>query len=252
MPSFLDLALIGVVLISAFLSMLRGFTREVLAIASWAAAAAAAYYFHPLVLPYIKPYISKENIALAAAVAAVFFATLIVVSIITVKISDMILDSKIGALDRSLGFLFGAGRGYLLCVIAFVFFAWLVPEKNYPTWVQNSKTRSWLEATGTSLQAMLPENLDASLSKMLKKNKGDEPPTEGDEKSVPATPTTPAPPVRPGQRTEAVPAPAPQTAPQQPAIQRPAQRTEAQPQRPAGPQSIDALLQQSNPSPTRR
>ena len=36
MPSYLDLGLIAVVLISAFLAMLRGFTREVLAIASWA------------------------------------------------------------------------------------------------------------------------------------------------------------------------------------------------------------------------
>ena len=40
-------------------------------------------------------------------VAGVFVGTLIVVSIITVRISDMILDSRIGALDRTLGFLFG-------------------------------------------------------------------------------------------------------------------------------------------------
>ena len=51
MPSYLDLGLIVVVLISALLSMLRGFTREVLAIASWAAASVAAYMLHPLALP---------------------------------------------------------------------------------------------------------------------------------------------------------------------------------------------------------
>ncbi len=200
MPSYLDLVLIAVVLISALLSMLRGFTREVLAIASWAAAAAAAYYFYPLVVPYVRPYISKDQYAIAAAAAAVFFATLIVVSIITVKISDTILDSKVGALDRSLGFLFGAGRGYLLCVIAFVFFAWLVPEKSYPVWVQNSKTKSWLEATGVTLQAMLPDNLDTTISSVLKKQKGDggdEPPSESD-------PATPAP-TPPGRRSEATP-----------------------------------------------
>jgi len=197
MPSYLDLALIAVVLISALLSMLRGFTREVLAILSWAAAAFAAYTFYPLVVPYLKPYISKDQYAMAAAAAAVFFTTLIVISIITVKISDAILDSKIGALDRSLGFLFGAGRGYLLFVIAFVFFAWLVPEKSYPSWVQNSKTRSWLEATGATLQAMLPEDLPKSLD-MLKKTKpgaGDEPPAESDDKPDPGAPP------RPGQRT---------------------------------------------------
>ena len=112
MPSYLDLGLIAVVLVSAFLSMLRGLTREVLAIASWAAAAAAAYYFYPFVLPYVRPYIQKETIAMVVAASAVFFVTLIVVSLVTIKLSDAILDSKIGALDRSLGFLFGAGRGY--------------------------------------------------------------------------------------------------------------------------------------------
>ena len=205
MPSYLDLGLIAVVLISALLSMLRGFTREVLAIASWAAAAFAAYTFYPLLLPFAQQHIAKQQIAIAASAGAIFFVTLIIVSIITVKLSDIILDSKIGPLDRSLGFIFGAGRGYLLCVIAFVFFAWLVPEKAHPAWVQNSKTKGWLVQTGDSIQAMLPENLDADLSKLLKKNKGganDLPPSEDpDSKAVPPE-NVPAPPTRPGRKTE--------------------------------------------------
>lgn len=189
MPSYLDLGLIVVVLISALLSMLRGFTREVLAIASWVAAAAAAYYFHPLLLPYVRPYISKPTFALGVAAALVFFVTLIVVSIITVKLSDVILDSKIGALDRSLGFLFGLARGYLLCVIAFVFFAWLVPAKSYPVWVQNSKTKGWLEATGASIESMLPDNLDSEISNMLEREKKSAAQAAGGS----ASPTAPAP-----------------------------------------------------------
>ena len=92
MPSYLDLAVITVVLVSGMLALLRGFTREVLAILSWVAAAAAAYFFYPLALPYIKPYVSKDEIALAASVASVFFVALIAVSLITVKLSDVILD----------------------------------------------------------------------------------------------------------------------------------------------------------------
>ena len=209
MPSYLDLGLIVVVLISALLSMLRGFTREVLAIASWAAAAAAAYYLHPLLLPYVKPHIAKDSLALAVSAGAVFFVTLIVVSIFTVKLSDVILDSKIGALDRSLGFLFGAGRGYLLCVIAFVFFAWLVPDKSQPEWVQNSKTRAWLVKTGDSIQAMLPENLDSDLSKILKKQKdpsADEPPAEDVDPKAAPTPAPAPTPRTPGRRTDVAPA----------------------------------------------
>lgn len=168
MPSYLDLGLIVVVLISAFLAMLRGFTREVLAIASWGAAALAAIYLHPLALPYVKPYIAKDVIALAVAAAAVFFVTLIVVSLITVKLSDAILDSRVGALDRSLGFLFGAVRGLLLCVIAFVFFNWLVPAQTQPGWVKTARMKPLLQATGDRLMAILPDDPEGLLNKLKK------------------------------------------------------------------------------------
>jgi membrane protein required for colicin V production len=173
MPPWLDLGLIAVVFISAFLAMLRGFTREVLAILSWGAAAVAAFYFYPLVVPYLKTYVKadlNENVARGLAAAAVFLATLIVVSLMTIKLSDIILDSKVGALDRSLGFLFGAARGLLLCVIAFVFFNWLVPVQAQPEWVKHARMRPLLQATGDQLIAVLPlpDDIEGLLSKLKK------------------------------------------------------------------------------------
>ena len=158
MPSYLDLAVLGIVLVSALLSMMRGFTREVLAIASWVAAAAAAYYFYPMVMPYLTPYIHKVVIAQAAAAVIVFFVTLIIVSLFTVRLSDAILDSKIGALDRSLGFVFGVARGFLLAVVAFAIFNWLVSEKQQPEWVKNARTRPVLTETADRIVALLPSD----------------------------------------------------------------------------------------------
>ncbi|MGA8602132.1 MAG: CvpA family protein [Beijerinckiaceae bacterium] len=201
MPSYLDLGLLGVVLISALLAMLRGFTREVLAIASWGAAAIAAIYLHPLLLPYVKPYISKDVVAMAVAAGIVFFVTLVVVSLVTVRLSDAILDSKVGALDRSLGFVFGAVRGLLLCVVAFVFFGWLVPDKSQPEWVRTARMKPILQATGDQLMAMLPDDPEGLLNKLKKKGGAvsEEQPAEGDD-TRPAIPTPPPKPV-PGRRT---------------------------------------------------
>lgn len=194
MPPYLDIGLIVVILVSALLAMLRGFTREVLAIASWGAAALAAIYLHPFVLPYIKPYVSKDVVALALAAAGVFFVTLIVVSLITIKFSDAILDSKVGPLDRSLGFVFGAVRGLLLCVIAFVFFNWLVPEKTQPEWVKSARMRPLLQATGDQLMAMLPDDPEGILAKIKhsKPASGEEAAPDSDVESKPA-PGAPAP-----------------------------------------------------------
>lgn len=165
MPSYLDLGVIAVMLVSALLAMLRGFTREFLAIASWIAAAAAAYFFYPLLLPYVKPYVAKEPWASVTSATAIFFVALIVVSLITIKISDSILDSRIGALDRSLGFLFGAARGFVLCVIAFVFFTLLSPADKQRDWVRNARMRPLLESVGDDVQKSLPHDL---LSRFIK------------------------------------------------------------------------------------
>ena len=169
MPSYLDLAVLGIVLVSALLSMMRGFSREVLAIASWAAAAAAAYYFYPVVVPYLSSYIHKEVIAQAVAAALVFFATLIVVSLLTVRLSDAILDSKIGALDRTLGFVFGVARGFLLAVVAFAIFNWLVSEKQQPEWVKNARTRPLLtETTNQIVNNWLPKDAGDTINGWIK------------------------------------------------------------------------------------
>ncbi len=149
--SVLDLVVIGVIVISALLAAVRGFTRETLSITAWAAAIAAAWYLHPLALPLAKQYINSNTVALVATIGGIFIVTLIVVSIITVKLSDLILDSRIGALDRTLGFLFGAARGFLICVIGWVMLSWLLQGKN-PAWAEAARTRPALESSGESLR----------------------------------------------------------------------------------------------------
>jgi len=189
--TILDLVVIGVVLISALLAAVRGLTREVLAIASWVAAAAVAWVFHPQLLPLAKQYIPNDTIALIASIAALFLVTLIVVSLVTARISDFVLDSRIGALDRTLGFVFGAGRGLLLAVVGYLFFSALLPEKNLPSWAKDARARPILEETGRSLLTMLPQDINSDMIKKMLKPKTGEEPTEApaEEPRAPASPT---------------------------------------------------------------
>lgn len=174
--TILDLIVIGVVLISALLAAVRGLTREVLAIASWVAAAAVAWAFHPQLMPFAQQHIPNQTIALVAVIAGLFLVTLIVVSLVTARISDFVLDSRIGALDRTLGFVFGAGRGLLLAVIGFLFFSALVTENKEPVWVRDAKTKPILKETGLSLLAVLPQDINSDFIKnLLNRKSGDEP-----------------------------------------------------------------------------
>ena len=165
--TLLDGILLGITLVSAVLAMVRGFSREVLSVVSWAAAAAAAYLFYKPVVPFLTPYISNDTIAQIAAAGLVFVVTLIVVSIITMKIADFIIDSRIGALDRTLGFLFGAARGVLLVVVAMLFFNWLVTE-NQPAWVAQAKSKPMIDSLGAKLIGLLPEDPESTILNRLK------------------------------------------------------------------------------------
>src|SRR6201990_3467215 len=168
--TILDLILLGVMLVSGLLAMVRGFMREILSIAAWGAAALVTLYSFSKLLPTAKTYFNNDTVASIVVVAGVFVGTLIVVSVITVRISDMILDSRIGALDRTLGFLFGLARGMLIVVVAFLFFTWLGPEKQRPDWLNNAKSLTFLTSAGNWLQSLLPDDLDNTILKKLKKD----------------------------------------------------------------------------------
>src|SRR5580658_7978296 len=170
--TILDLVLLAVMLISGLLAMVRGFMREILSIAAWGTAALVTLYSFSKLLPTAKTYISNDTVASLVVVGGVFVGTLIVVSIITVRISDMILDSRIGALDRTLGLLF--------VVVAFLFFTWLVPDKQRPDWVTAAKSRVVLQGTGDWLMALLPDDPENTILKRFKKNKPEDEQTDAD------------------------------------------------------------------------
>src|SRR5271165_5095798 len=172
--TLLDIILIGVMLISAVLAMIRGFVREILSIAAWVIAALVTLYSFTKLLPLAKTYFNNDVVAYAVVLGGTFLGTLLVVSVITVRFSDMVLDSRVGALDRTMGFLFGLGRGLVIVVVAFLFFAWLVPDRSQPEWVRAAKSKVVLQGTGQWLMSMLPDDPESTILKRLKKPRIDE------------------------------------------------------------------------------
>jgi membrane protein required for colicin V production len=182
MPTILDLVLLGIMLISGLLALVRGFMREILAITAWVAAAGATlytFYALPQVVTMAQDWLKNDIAAKLAVAAGVFVGTLIVVSIFTVKISDKVLDSRIGALDRTLGFIFGLARGFLIVVVALQFFLFWVTEKQRPDAVTKAKSLVALSKSGEWLIEVLPENLAEMVAKKVsKKRLDDEPDTD--------------------------------------------------------------------------
>jgi membrane protein required for colicin V production len=97
------------------------------------------------------------------------------------RISDFVLDSRAGPLDRTLGFAFGAARGLILVVIAVLFLNFFIAPDRQPEWIAASKTKPWLDSIGSDLMNRLPDDPEAEIMERLR---GEEPagaPPAGDD-----------------------------------------------------------------------
>lgn len=156
------------VLISAILATARGFTREVLSLATWAGSAAIAAYAYFNHQDIARQYISEEIVADVVTVLGTFIVALIILHLITMRIADFVVDSKIGPLDRTLGFIFGVARGVLIAVVVVIFGQWLLGPQ-LPPWAAESRSLPVLEDFGDSLIAVLPPDLEKQVTDILQK-----------------------------------------------------------------------------------
>lgn len=179
-----DVGVAVLVLISAILATARGFTREILSLATWVGAAAVAAYLYFYQPDLLKPYFADELIGKIVLVGAGFLVSLIILHLITMRIADFVVDSRIGPLDRTLGFIFGVARGALIAVVAVIFLLWLIPGGQQP-WLQDSKSLPVLRNFGDSLIAALPPDLEKQVTDLLQRGRGGDDEESPDETPVP-------------------------------------------------------------------
>jgi membrane protein required for colicin V production len=162
-----DIAVGLIVLISALLATMRGLTREILSLATWGGSALFAWWMFANYPDLARQYVSEPLVADIATVIVSFIVALIVLHLLTMWIADLVGDSKIGPLDRSLGFIFGGLRGILIAVVFLIFGQWLF-KSVVDDWGKESKTMPMLSQLGNDLIAALPEDLEDMVGETLR------------------------------------------------------------------------------------
>ncbi len=155
-----DLILIVLAFISGMLALYRGLTREVLSLFSWGAAAGATYLFIQSQKEFTAGLATQfgvpDIVTLVGLGALVFLVVLIVVHLVTVRISDAILDRQLGMIDRILGFFFGVARAYLLVVIPYMLYESFFPKPEQQwEWISKSYSIEYVRTTSSSLTHIL-------------------------------------------------------------------------------------------------
>ena len=147
------LALIG---FSVLTGLLRGFTREVISLASWAVAFLLASIYGGDAAPLLARQVPDESWRALAAVVAVFFVTLIVMSVIALLVSKLIKSAGLGFEDRLLGGVFGLARG-LLVVLLLVLLAGLTALPRQTVW-KDAMLAAPLETLAVIVKQWLPQD----------------------------------------------------------------------------------------------
>ena len=156
-----DAAVAALVLASAFFAFLRGFVREALAIAGWVGAAVVAWYGFPEVESWLRPLISSETLRWVVAGAGAFLVALAVFAFAVQFLSRGVRNSPLSALDRALGFLFGATRGVVVVALLFVLgksTLWSGPGET-PGWLSDAASYTLIEYSAEMIERAIPEDL---------------------------------------------------------------------------------------------
>lgn len=153
----IDYVLIGIVAVSALISLLRGFLREVISLVTWILAGALALAFTPQLASLLESSIEIPSLRAVVAFVALFVAVLILGAVVSFLISHVIKKNGLTSADRVLGLVFGFGRGMVI-VIVLAFLVGLTPIAQ-DTWWNASVMVDALSRTTHWLESFLPDDL---------------------------------------------------------------------------------------------
>lgn len=112
-----DYVIIGIVGISVFLGLRRGFVSEAFSLAVWVAAFVVAKLFCNSLALLAGDLVNPPSLRVPVAFIVLFIATLIVGSLIQRLLSELVKVTGLSATDRMLGMMFGALRGALIVIV---------------------------------------------------------------------------------------------------------------------------------------
>ena len=153
---WIDYVILGIIGLSALISLIRGFVREALSLMVWVAAFWVAWSFFRELAAQLD-WFNVPSVRLGVAFAMLFVATLMLGALVNFLVSQLVEKTGLSGTDRLIGVLFGAARGALL-VAVLVLLAGLTPFPEDPWW-KDSQLIGYFQELAIWLKTLLPEDI---------------------------------------------------------------------------------------------
>lgn len=166
-----DLLAVGLLLLTGILAFRRGLVKEIFMLATWTIAAVVAATFYPALTPWMMEHnIKPELAAKAASVVALFAMSLLVLIPTGNFLAGLIKGPTLTSIDRSLGFVFGLLKGFLILCLLFLAFGFVWPkEEEQPEWLAKARIKPVLADGTDMLKNFVPKEDRERAEEKLKK-----------------------------------------------------------------------------------
>jgi len=154
--SLTDAVVAAILLASGGLAFFRGAVREFLSIVAWVGAAAAVYFGFAPLSAVARRTIETTWLADGAVAVGLFLVTLVVLSWFGSWFAERVKESRLGALDRSLGLLFGLARGAVVVCLLYMAVIWSTEPDARPGWLVEARARPLVGAGADAIARLLP------------------------------------------------------------------------------------------------
>lgn len=158
---WIDLAMLGWLLVSMIVGLVRGLVFESFSLLGWAVAYFGAHWAAPLLMPHLPVGDPGSELRQAAAFVAAFLALLIAWGLATRLVRMLVRATPLDLPDRVLGAGFGAARGVVV-LLAVATVVGLTPMAASAAW-QRSHGAAWLNVALHGLKPLLPNDLSQYL-----------------------------------------------------------------------------------------
>lgn len=155
--NWVDYAILGVVLISAFISLVRGFVREALSLTGWIAAIWISLTFAGGLSGFFDSSIEDPTLRLIVAFAVLFVVTLIMSAVVNFFAAQLVQRTGLSGTDRFIGMVFGLLRGVLLIAILVLVAGMTTMPQSY--WWKGSVFLDQFQALALWLRDFLPTSI---------------------------------------------------------------------------------------------
>ena len=165
-----DVIILVLILISALFAFFRGFSLELLSISVWIISFFGSYAYGNNLVNFFNKIVNNILISTAISYVLAFLIIFVIFSFLTRKFSVFIKDSYVGLIDKSLGFIFGILRGYVIVGLCFFLFDYFYNGKRLE-FIDNSKIIPVIKITNNEIFRFLKvdnkysENLSTEIKK---------------------------------------------------------------------------------------